>query len=188
MNALLKELETALADLDNREGRSGRSKPYEPGSAADIAAAEKRLKFTFPPSYAEFLRVHNGWDGFNGGDIGVLGVSGPGWKKAQAQWKADLAMFEKSYRRRGKNHAEELRENSKKDADVMYVPEHIPVATNFNGDWWVFDQNHKSSGGEYEIARVAHGEDVESRDKTFQDFVEENVRRVQGKLRKLGAK
>ena len=112
-----------------------------------------------------------------------MGVSSPGYKKALSQWKADLTMFEKSFRRRGRTYAEELRENSKQDADVIYVPEHTPFATNYNGDWWVFDRNRKSSNGEYEIARVAHGQDVESRQQNFQEFVEDNVRRVQGKLR-----
>jgi len=187
MNVLLKELETALAEMDRREGRSG-SKPYRPSSEAEIAAGEKRLKFKFPPSYTEFLRLHNGWDGFNAGDIGVLGVSGPGYKNALAQWKADLTMFEKSFRRRGRNYAEELSEKSKQDADVIYVPEHIPFATNYNGDWWVFDRNRQLLDGEYEIARVAHGQDVEYREPNFRAFVEDNVRRVQGKLRKLGDK
>jgi cell wall assembly regulator SMI1 len=185
MKLLLQELEASLAQIDRSEGRSGRSKPYRPSSEADIAAAERRLKVRLPPSYVEFLRLHNGWDGFNSGDISVLGVSGPGYKKAHAQWKADLAMFEKSFRRRGQAYAEELREKSKQDADVIYVPEHTPFATNYNGDWWVFDQNRGSSKGEYGIARVAHGQDVESRWQSFQEFVEDNVRRVQGKLRKI---
>jgi cell wall assembly regulator SMI1 len=188
MSLLLQELEPILAEIDRRKGRSGRSKPYGPSSEADIAAAEKRLKFKFPPSYTEFLQLHNGWDGFNGGDIAVMGVSGPGYKKPLAQWKADLAMFQKAFRRRGREYAEELRENSKQDADVIYVPEHIPFATNYNGDWWVFDQNRKLSAGEYEIARVAHGQDVEYREKNFHAFVEDNVHRVRGKLGKLGDK
>ena len=71
MSVLLQELETALVEIDKREGRSGGSKPYRPSSEADIAAAEKRLKLRFPTSYVDFLRLHNGWDGFNGGDIGV---------------------------------------------------------------------------------------------------------------------
>jgi hypothetical protein len=187
MDVLLQELRQVLAEIDQREGRSNRSRPYNPASESAIASAERRLQIEFPPSYREFLRLHNGWDGFNAGDICVLGVSGSAYERALAQWKADLIMFEKSFRRRGPNYVQELRKKSRGDNNVIHIPDHVPFATNYNGDWWVFDKNLKKADGEYEIARVAHGEDVEDREESFLAFVNANLRRKQTQLGKLGS-
>jgi cell wall assembly regulator SMI1 len=185
LDSLLKELEPVLNEIAQLSAKPLQYKPYGPASEAAIAAAEKRLKFKFPSSYREFLRLHNGWDGFNAGDICVLGVSEAAYKKAIGQWNADLAMFEKSFRRRGKTYVQELREKSVDDPEVIYVPDQVPFATDYNGDWWVFDSNRKSTDGEYEIARVAHGEDVEDREQGFRAYVENNLHRCHAKLRKL---
>lgn len=51
--------------LSALEGRNGRVKwPPNPAKAADIAAAERRLGFALPASYAAFLRLHDGWPDF----------------------------------------------------------------------------------------------------------------------------
>lgn len=38
-----------------------------PSTMAQIAELERRLGFSLPPSYREFLSLHNGWNGFDGG-------------------------------------------------------------------------------------------------------------------------
>ena len=47
-------------DLVEETSPSDRSLPYPGATEREIAAREKRLRFTFPPSYRAFLKIHNG--------------------------------------------------------------------------------------------------------------------------------
>jgi predicted DNA-binding WGR domain protein len=52
-----------------------RSRPFPPASEAEIRAFENKLGYKLPPSYREFLQIHNGWQQFWGGTW-IAGVSG----------------------------------------------------------------------------------------------------------------
>ena len=152
----------------------------------DIKAAEQNLSFNFPPSYRAFLKLHNGWRGFNAGDICVLGVSGPGYTEAAKELKRYLTMISKAYRREGPRHVDELQEQEKTDPNIIYLPGHPVVALNFNGEFWVFDRNRSAKDGEYEIAQVSRGEDVEMRYCSFLHFVDNTIQRLEHRLDDLG--
>jgi predicted DNA-binding WGR domain protein len=70
-----------------------RSKPFPPASEKDVAAYEAQLGLRLPPSYREFLLVHNGWQRF-WGDTWIAGVSGKartfvaGQAKRAVKWVA----------------------------------------------------------------------------------------------------
>jgi cell wall assembly regulator SMI1 len=164
---ILSQIRTICEETDRLEEELPRSEPFPPASEKEIAAAEKRLGVQFPPSYRAFLRLHNGWKQFQG-DNWIIGVSGRGHREPAAQQKRDLAMFAKSFKRQGRNYEAELKEREKSDPEVIHLPSHPAIGTNFNGGYLVLDMNRPGKGGEYPVAKVVYGDSVERR---FPDFL-----------------
>jgi len=182
---LLDRLYALLKQIDRNEGHVGYTKPYPPAAEEDIVKAEARLDFRFPGSYRAFLKLHNGWKNIRY-SWSILGVSGPGYAQAEKQWKNDVQMFEKAFRKDGPRHADGLREKEKEDPEVIYMPHHPPLATDFNGEYLVFDRNRPGKGGEFEIAWVTNGEFVDFRYKDLIEYTEQNVSQARGELRDNG--
>src|SRR5262249_43092291 len=63
-----------------------------------------------------------------------------------------------------------------------YLPDHIPVALDWNGIYWVIDQNRPSGSGEYSIAVVEFGYQTVARFKTFREFLEAVAKSVSSQL------
>ncbi len=76
-------------EIENEEplGAAERSKPFPPATVAEIAAFEAKLGYALPPSYREFLRLHNGWQCF-WGDSWIAGVSGKARAFVQSRARA----------------------------------------------------------------------------------------------------
>ncbi|HEY7540584.1 MAG TPA: SMI1/KNR4 family protein [Methylomirabilota bacterium] len=159
-------------ELDKIEEPSpqDRTRPLPPASESEIAAAERRLRLTFPPSYRAFLMLHNGWKNFSF-DWWLMSVSKGGTPAADREWTRDAASFEKDCRKRSPTTIESLRSQSKRDAAVMYWPDHVPLAADFNGGFLVFDRNRCRSDGEYEIVEI-RDEEVDRRLPDFTAFVD----------------
>jgi cell wall assembly regulator SMI1 len=159
-------------ELDKIEEPSpqDRTRPLPPASEADIASAEKRLRFKLPPSYRAFLKFHDGWKNFSF-DWWVSGVSGRSTPTAEKEWKRAGASFEKDCRKAGATTIARLRSESKTDAAVMYWPDHVPLAVDFNGGFMVFDRNRCRDDGECEIVEI-RAEEVERRVPNFLAVVE----------------
>jgi hypothetical protein len=163
-----------------------RTEPYPPATEAAIAAAEKKLVFAFPPSYRAFLALHNGWRKFNGGDITVLGVSGPGYDKLPPAIKGqrrekrtpkqvfddEVALQEKAWKRpREKAEAEALREQDA-NGEAIYFPRHPPVAVNYNAGVVVFDRHRRAKSGEYPVVPIKFGLAEDHEWPTFTAYLE----------------
>jgi len=172
----------AVDELEELESPPAKRRQYPPAKRSDIAAAERKNGFPLPTGYVDFLQLHNGWEGINAGDISVIGVSGPGHAPGHREFERYVGMIEKEYKRKGKDYAADLQNREAKEKGVVYLPGHVPVALNYNGDFWVIDQHRPAPGGEYEIVRVARGEVVEARYKSFRDFLEQIAKRVSGRL------
>ena len=162
-----------LIELDRVEEAdpSERTKPFPPASEGDIAETEKRLQFTFPPSYRAFLKMHNGWAHFSF-DWSVFGVSGPGGERVWKEWTRESGSFGKKCLKKGEDYVEKLRAKSEIDAMTMYWPDHVPCAADFNGGFRVFDRNRQAQNGEFEIAEVGGDEESVNRLPDFIAFVE----------------
>jgi len=185
LDSLLQRLRTAIRGVDEAEGidpEAPNRRIFPPAPAADITAAERRLGFNLPPSYRAFLSRHNGWMGFDSGDLCIFGVSGPGYKELRAELDRYLRSLTKVFARRGREYAEELRERQKSDSSVIYLPDHPAFGLNFNGDYWVFDRNRPKRNGEFEAALVRLGDTVEFRWPSFLDFVDYTVRQVEAQV------
>jgi cell wall assembly regulator SMI1 len=185
LKSLLDDLASDIRAVDQMEGKTSpptKRRQFPPAKESDLAAAEKRLGFALPPSYVAFLRIHNGWEGINAGDIAVIGVSGDGYTPTKKEWDGYTKMIEKEYRSEGKDYPAQLRSRELTDPGVIYLPHHVPIALNYNGTYWVIDRNRPTKGGEYEIARVELGDKVRKRYLSFAEFLEDQARRVSSEL------
>lgn len=172
-------------DRIEERGAQYRTKPYPPATEARIAAREKALNFQFPAIYRAFLKIHNGWRGFPV-DFWMFGVSGPAYVKPAQDLAGYLKIFEKTFRGQGRTHVDELKQKEKSDPEVIYMPHHPPIATDFNGQFTVFDRNRPLPGGEYEIADVASGQFVGERFQGLQKLLDDVYGRARATLIKLG--
>jgi cell wall assembly regulator SMI1 len=187
---VLSSIERLLRALDLRAAAAGEmnrsdfSKSFPPATVETIAVAERRLSFRFPPSYRTFLLSSNGWKGFPG-DWWVFGVSGEALTRPQKEWQTQLSLYEKVYKRRGKGFAAEIRGREATDPNVIYPANHVPLATDFSGSFYLFDR-HRRKDEEYEIVETKGGYQVEGRLPNFLyvvDFVRTHARTA---LQRLG--
>ena len=93
---------------------------------------KRRWFFKFPPTYRAFLKIHNGWRGFPI-DFAMFGVSGAGYLRPAKELASYLKVFERTFRRQGRTHVEDLKRKEKSDQNVIYMPHHPSIATDFNG-------------------------------------------------------
>src|SRR5713226_5178760 len=101
---LLARIGALLAEINRLEQPAAglKSKSFAPAPETAIANLEAKIGFRFPPSYRAFLKLHNGWKGFPY-DAWVFGVSGPAWTRPCKDLKSYIAIFEKTFRRQGKD-------------------------------------------------------------------------------------
>jgi cell wall assembly regulator SMI1 len=173
--SLLESLSAEIRAVDEMEGvvsPPAKRRQFPPAKDPDLAAYEKRWGFALPPSYVEFLRIHNGWEGINAGDLSVIGVSGPGYAPARKEFDRYSGVIEKEYKRKGKDYAAQLQKRESSDSKVIYLPNHIPIALDYNGTYWVFDKNRPTRNGEYSIAVVKGGEEVIARFENSYQFLQ----------------
>jgi hypothetical protein len=187
LKPFLDRIQALLEENDRIEERGApyKTKPYPPATEAQIAAREKALNFQFPPLYRAFLRIHNGWKGFPV-DFAMFGVSGPGYLRPAKDLASYVKIFEKTFRRQGRNRVGDLKQRERVDPDLIYMPHHPPIASDFNGQFTVFDRNRPLPGGEYEIADVSSGQFVGERFQGFRKLLDDVYSRARATLIDLG--
>jgi hypothetical protein len=125
---------------------------------------------------------HNGWKGFDAGDLCIFGVSGPGYEEPRAELERYLKSLATMFERRGPDYVRQLRERQKSDSSVTYLPDQLVFGLNFNGDFWIFDRNRPKRNGEFEAALVERGEAISFRWPSFLDFVDYTVQQVEAQV------
>ena len=82
----IKKILDRAREVDDGEplAAEARSRPFPPASAAAIRAFEKKVGASLPPSYREFLALHNGWQCF-WGSMWIGGVDGKSRAYVQAR-------------------------------------------------------------------------------------------------------
>lgn len=184
MGALISQLEPLLLELERLSEPRQPSRAYPPASEADIRQAEQRLDWPFPRSYRALLKIHNGWKNYHFTWC-LFGVSGPGATEPAKRRKSDLKVFEKASRAVGPSDAE-LKAEEQDNAEVIYLPHHPPLATNFDGAYLVFDRNRPGENGECGIAEVYRGCEVGRRYRDVCEVIEEAVRAVRQEITSYG--
>ena len=134
-----------------------------PARGEDIAAAERKNAFVFPPSYRAFLALHNGWLHF-WPDWSLLGVSGnlTGAMRRDVRDSLRLAKdaVETDAEMDDKDPAAawaELERQERRSPKVIHPLRHPVVGTSFNGGLLLFDRN-RAHGGEPEVVAVRNGQ------------------------------
>jgi len=89
-------LVAALIKDHEREGLTKLPKPRPPASDKDIEKYENHLQLKLPPSYREFLKLHNGYEGlaWPGDMLSIQDVMPGGqWYDAIQHWKQTCARY-----------------------------------------------------------------------------------------------
>lgn len=75
LKELVDDLYRTYLEISKHMGIEVETRLFPGSTETAISAFEKDHKIRFPPSYREFLKLHNGWIGFLG-DYSLIGVSG----------------------------------------------------------------------------------------------------------------
>jgi hypothetical protein len=144
MNDLIQKLFTVAAAFMRSRGYP-LPKLYPPASEKDIKAAERKRKMEFPEVYRDFLRLHNGFDGF-WGDCSLIGVQGAHTTKA--------LKFVKMLVEIDADERELTNEKAIKQYEAegeFYLPNYLIFGTDFIRSIFFFNPRKKTRDGEMEV-------------------------------------
>lgn len=158
LEAIIQELSAIFNELTRLEGTRTRNRLYPPASEKDIRAFEARHQ-PLPPSYREFLRVHNGWEDYRR-VFTLIGVSGAHTSRALEaieeskrifllKWAmkkrpTDPAYIAK-YESKGRKNAKTL------ESARVFLPNRLIFGTDFTGGLYFFNPVPGTKGKEMEV-------------------------------------
>ncbi len=190
------EHETLIAKLDTELTALYRKKCYgagvdrsilhPPATPKEVSAFERKSGIRLPPSYKDFLRLHNGWEHF-WFDMTLIGVGGEHTAGVLAKVK-ETVEYQKG-RLTSKlgeltNGAVQKWERQKRSN--LYLADHWCFATSFAGEFFVFDRRTLGPDGEMEVVfwNIGSGADDDERYNNFADFLEKTAERVEAEYNK----
>jgi len=146
-----------------------------PATPARIRAAEQKRHTRFPPSYRQFLKLHNGWIGF-WPDWSLLGVGGKITDEMRRDVRESLELAKSAV----ENDAEmddrdpreawrELEQQERRRRNVVHPLKHPVLGTNFNGGLLLFDRN-RIWNREPEVVAIQNGQ-FQERWKNFESLL-----------------
>jgi hypothetical protein len=193
MESLVKKIAeqlTATYELEDHGSGVSRSVPLPPAPAAEIAAFEKKHKLKFPPSYRQFLLLHNGWEHF-WLDMTLTGVSGKPAKavldevKETVEWQQNDLTSDM-----GELTPAKIKEWEAQDPSNLYLPNHFCFGSTFAGEFFVFDRYTLRDDGEMQVVfwNIGSGVDENERHESFADLLESVGKRVEAHYNKLTKK
>jgi hypothetical protein len=144
MSDLIQNLFTVATDFKRSRGYPP-PKFYPPAADKDIEAAERKRKMEFPEVYREFLRLHNGFDGF-WGDFSLVGVQGAHTTKALKFVKMAVEI--------DTDERELTNEKAIKQYEAegeFYLPNYLIFGTDFIRSLFFFNRRSKTRDGDVEV-------------------------------------
>jgi hypothetical protein len=125
---------------------------YSGATDDEIAKAEKKSGYKFPPTYKEFLRLCAGWVHCWGDDT-FIGTSRPDTKRAQEKivWYMDWQMVKLRSKFGEKGLAESIKTWEAQAQKNLCLADNLVIATNFRGAAWVFDSRTTDKDGEMKL-------------------------------------
>ncbi len=181
------EILTATYKLEHHGAGVNRSILHPPVPPKDIASFEQKHDLRFPPSYRQFLELHNGWEHF-WLNMTLIGVSGKHTKavldevKEAIEWQnEDLAteMDELT--------PKNLQTWEKQDESNLFLAHHVPFAASFAGEFLVFDRSTVKRNGEMQVVfwNMGSGADEDERHEDFAELLESVAKRVEAHHNKI---
>lgn len=151
LDELVTQIQTEAGRLAKLKGSLKKPKLHKPPSASALQRGIKEMKVPPPPSYEEFLRNHNGWENFWNG-WSMVGLAGKHTKAAHGDIKVaveeDVWAMSRAYKPGTPEHLSKEEENNTK---IIYLPNHIIFATDFNGQLALFDRRTRGRKGEMQV-------------------------------------
>jgi len=191
MEKLVRELASIFDELNVLVGidiSDDRSTLYPPAAEEAIAEFEERHQ-PFPKSYRTFLRLHNGWENYQG-VFTLIGVSGAHTKKALQAIKTSMHVFMMKWDKRSTDpefiaHYESKgRKNAKTlESARIYLPNRLVFGTDFAGDLLFFNP---VPGGRHGAAEVIYRDQhfrILERHADFTDMLQDHLRFYREELR-----
>lgn len=151
LEALIHELQTQSTTLASIRGTFEAPVLHGAPAASELSAAIRRMNLEPPPSYRQFLELHNGWERFWEG-FSLVGVSGPHTEQARADIEVTVAAdVDAAQRSMPEEAARSFVDRERRDEDFAHLPNHLIFATDFNGQLGFFDHRTRRPDGEMEV-------------------------------------
>jgi hypothetical protein len=179
LEELVTECREAFETETRLTGTGTRSILHTPADAKTIAAFEAEEGRTFPPSYREFLLLHNGWERYRA-VFTLTGVSGRHTARVKTGVKKFLRLFETKWKLSARlpdaASIEEYEAKGKQTAkDIMAARLYLPEKLFFGSDLAVavffFNPSVCSRAGEMEVIHTDITWRIHGRFASFPDML-----------------
>jgi len=182
LSEIVEEIQTASEQLAGRRASTRRPRLQGPPSTTALNKAVRAMPMPPPPSYLEFLRLHNGWEYFWSG-FSIVGVSGAHTKAAQEDIKVsvDGEVFAQKLAYKA-DVKDKFARREQADPDFIYLPNHIIFATDFNGQLALFDRRTAGRDGEARVVLWAP-DGIVGRHPSFASFLRAALADLRKQLR-----
>ena len=182
------ELDRFMARRARAGTRRSATVPREPATPEAIRSFERRIGFQLPPSYREFLSLHNGWEHF-WLNITLGGVAGKHTERVAKYAEETVRWQKEALARQGYEKPAEIRAWEKKAKRHLFLGNHLVIGTNFGSRFYVYDTNSRRRNGEmslyyWTIEYGAWEKDCTSDFPRFLERISREVARHLGQLRR----
>jgi len=172
-----------------KKGDTG-MKMFPPASPAAIGQLERKMGKPLPPSYREFLSITDGCEHF-WADFSFTGTSGDHSKRV-AEKIAEYIEWqkEKFIGKVGQPDASSVDTWERATSRNLYLERHLPIATTFGGELYVFDTRTRQSDGDMEIVfwDISFGAWEDQRYANFGTLLEKMLAEVNERAQKYKGK
>lgn len=156
-----------------------------PAEDKDIQALSKECPFPLPPSYIQFLQLHDGclnfWPGF-----ALLGTKGEPKAIVSAE-VADAREFLRQFVADASgNITAESVARFEAPTDVIqqfFLPLHIIFGTNQGGEFFIFNEKKQTAEGEYEAIHYEYSGGAYARYPDFPSFLAATVEELEKRIK-----
>jgi cell wall assembly regulator SMI1 len=130
--------------------RAKATKPYRPATPAGIRKLEQALPFAIPPTYQEFLKLHDGWEHF-WLNFTLCGAGGKHNQRVANKAREAIAWQKEMLAGEGIESPEEIEKWQREYKRNLFLASHWIIGANFAGDFYVYDLRSRTDTGEMSL-------------------------------------
>ena len=144
-----------------------------PAMVQDIETLSRACPFPLPPSYVQFLTLHNGCLNFWPKHALMGTVGEPREIVLGGIEDARTYMDERIMQLYGELNRDRVAEYEvpTRNMERLYLPNHTVFAANRRGDFLMFNEEQKTVAGEYEVVEYSYDASVDARHRDFPCFL-----------------
>jgi hypothetical protein len=144
------ELDCFMAKRAKAGRRASATVLHGPATRESIDAREAGLGFRLPPSYREFLLLHNGWEHF-WLNFTLSGVTGKHTECVRLKTKETIQWQCEALARQGYESPKDIEAWQKKARRNLFLANHFVIGTTFSGQFYVYDRRSQGRNGEMSL-------------------------------------